>query len=516
MIIRDDSRLRHWLAASRTLARQPNADGRRALVAAGLPPPCVDVVSDSRRVRSGALFVAIVGMTTDGHRYLTQAQAAGAVAAIVERPDEALDLPQFVVEDSALALAEACRSFFDTAPVGLRYVGITGTNGKTTTTALAAHILNRAGLVSAAIGTNGVSHPRLETGHLAHTTPDAPKLHRLLARLIKLGSDVILIETSSHALVQGRVAAIDFEVGAFTNLSHEHLDYHHTMEDYAAAKARLFATLPARGRAVLNVDDPWSATMAEHSAAPLLACSSGGREAQVALVADSVVEGADGQRFTVRIDGADYPVELPLPGRFNIDNALIALGIAHALGVPAAEASAALADFPGSAGRMERLDEGWPCPIYLDFAHTAAALEAALRALMAAREPGGRLHLLLSVRGEREREKRAEMARVAARYADRIVVTLKDSGHEPAAQILADLEAGLGAARALEVELNRPRALRLLLAEAEPGDAVLILGLVSRDRMRVGDRDYAMDDIAACQLALTERALDLRLGTESG
>ncbi len=503
---RDIRQLHDWLRASRR--DDYRTDDFRL-------ERCSGIAADSRRVAPGMLFAAIRGLTVDGHRFLHEVARKGAAAALVEVPDSDLDLPQFVVPDTPAALGEACRIFYTTAPPGLRYVAVTGTNGKTTTTGLAAHMLGAAGLRVGSVSTNGIRHPLLESGHLDHTTPDNVSLHQLLARLIELGSDVILVETSSHALVQQRVAGIRFDVGAFTNLSHEHLDYHGTMEEYAAAKALLFAGLPAAGRAVLNRDDAAYSLMADAGQARILDCSLTDTDAAVSLVPDSRRVTADVQNFTVRVEEREFDIELALPGLYNIANCLTALGIVAALGADVEQAAAAASTFPGSEGRMERVWGPVPCRTYIDFAHTTAALEASLGALRETLVPGARLHVLLSVRGERERGKRADMGRVASELADRVVLTLKDTGNEPPRQILADTAAGFTGPAAVEIEPNRPRALRRLIMAARPGDVVMVLGLVGRDRMTVGDRLLLLDDAAALRLAGAEREMDLYLAAGS-
>ncbi|MDI9471132.1 MAG: UDP-N-acetylmuramoyl-L-alanyl-D-glutamate--2,6-diaminopimelate ligase [Bacillota bacterium] len=476
---------------------------------------CSGITADSRRVRPGMLFAAIRGLTVDGHRFLPEVARKGAAAALVEVLDPTLSLPQFVVPDTPAALGTACRTFYATAPQGLRYVAVTGTNGKTTTTRLAAHMLGALGLRVGSVSTNGISHPLLESGHLDHTTPDTVSLHQLLARLIELGSDIILIETSSHALVQQRVAGIRFDVGAFTNLSHEHLDYHGTMADYGAAKALLFAGLSPDARAVLNRDDAAYSQMAFVCEAPIHDCSLTDTDARIHLLPDTRRLTDDGQSFAVNIDGHTFSMELPLPGVYNIANCLVALGIVAALGEDIQKAAAAASSFPGAEGRMERIRGPVPCRCYIDFAHTTAALEASLGALRETLEPGGRLHVLLSVRGEREREKRADMGLVASRLADRVVLTLKDTGHEPPGQILADIAAGFTGPAAIEVEPNRPRALRRLVMAAGPDDVIMVLGLVGRDRLTLGDRRLLLDDAAALRLAGAELEMDRYLDAGS-
>lgn len=408
MTIRDPRQLYDWLQAS----RRDDYRGDEFRLAR-----CSGIAADSRRVEPGMLFAAIRGLTVDGHQFLPAVARQGAAAALVEVPDPALDLPQFVVPDTPAALGEACRTFYATATPGLRYVAVTGTNGKTTTTGLAAHMLGAAGLRVGSVSTNGVRHPRLTSGHLDHTTPDTVSLHQLLARLIELGSDVILVETSSHALVQQRVAGIDFDVAAFTNLSHEHLDYHGTMEEYGAAKALLFAGLGPDARAVLNRDDAAYGQMARAGKAPILDCSLTDTNAAVFLVPGSRRVTADVQHFAVQVEGRRLDIELALPGLYNIANCLTALGIVAALGADVEQAAAAASSFPGAGGRMERVWGPVPCRTYIDFAHTTAALEASLGALRETLAPGARLHVLLSVRGERERGKRADMGRVASELA---------------------------------------------------------------------------------------------------
>ncbi|NCC83218.1 MAG: UDP-N-acetylmuramoyl-L-alanyl-D-glutamate--2,6-diaminopimelate ligase [Clostridia bacterium] len=484
--------------------RLSEQDFRRSLDASLVSlPPCRQVSADSREVSAGCLFVAVRGLRTDGHRYLASALAQGACAAVVETEDPELPIPQLVVADTASLYPLLCAAFYHTQREDVRYIGITGTNGKTTTAQMVAWLLNQNKVRTAYIGTNGVSHPALQLPHLAHTTPEPAALHRLIRSLLDAGTDCLVMEVSSHALVQKRADGIPFSIAAFTNLSHEHLDYHGDMEAYASAKAMLFERLPAGGTAILNGQEPASALMASAGPAAQLWYSLEDETAD--LFADAVTTDDTGtQHFTLHYAGESHAGCLPLPGRYNVENALAALGVCLAQGVGIESLLAALASFPGSPGRMQFIDLGQPYKVVIDFAHTEQALHGLLQSLRPMVK--GRLVLLLSVRGDRERDKRSAMGKAAVEGADKVYVTLKDSGLESPQQILEDLTLELSPDQYTLVPI-RQEAIRRAVAEAEAGDVIAVMGLVNPESLQAGRLSYYQDDSAYLKACISERLL---------
>jgi UDP-N-acetylmuramoyl-L-alanyl-D-glutamate--2,6-diaminopimelate ligase len=414
------------------------------------------VVHDSRLVAPGALFCCLVGRTTDGHEHAPDAAARGAVALLVERPLD-VDVPQVVVADARAAMAPVAATLFGHPSRKMAVVGVTGTNGKTTVTHLLEAVLRAGGRTAAVIGTLSG----------ARTTPEAPELQAQLAGLASRGTTAVAMEVSSHALVQHRVDATWFEVVAFTNLSQDHLDYHGSMDEYFEAKSRLFD--PARARVgVINVDDPWGERLL---ASTRLAV----RPYSLADATDLVVA-RNGSTFLW--DGR--PVHLRLSGTFNVSNALAAAAIARELGVDAEAVAAGLGGLSTVPGRFERVDEGGPVAVVVDYAHTPDGLEHALSAArqMAVGPPGpaGRVVAVFGCGGDRDKAKRPAMGEVATRLADVAILTSDNPRSEDSLAIIDEVRAGVRRPEVLMVEPDRRAAIALAIAEAEPGDVVVIAG----------------------------------------
>jgi UDP-N-acetylmuramoyl-L-alanyl-D-glutamate--2,6-diaminopimelate ligase len=438
--------------------------------------PSVDVTGvthDSRQVRAGMLFCCVPGRVTDGHEHAPAAVAAGAVALLCERP---LDLAaaEVLVDDARAAMGPVAAAFHGHPSRSLEVVGVTGTNGKTTTTLLVQHILNQTGHPAAAIGTLGG----------VRTTPEATDLQALLARLRDEGTMAVAMEVSSHALALDRVRGTRFRVAVFTNLTQDHLDFHGTLEEYFAAKARLFE--PAyTDAAVVNADDPHGALLADAANVPTQTYS--------LRDVDDLAVGVHGS--TGRWRG--HALRVPLAGRFNVSNALAALTAAVALGVEPGDAVGALSSAPVVPGRFETIDTGRPFRVVVDFAHTPDGLEQALRA---AREitPDGRVIAVFGAGGDKDRAKRPLMGAAAARWSDVVIVTSDNPRHEDPAAIAAAIVAGAagaaGAAAEVRVELDRRAAIALALAEARPGDLVVVAGKGHETEQVIGTRVVPFDD----------------------
>jgi UDP-N-acetylmuramoyl-L-alanyl-D-glutamate--2,6-diaminopimelate ligase len=436
---------------------------------------------DSRRVEPGSLYFCVPGEHADGHDFAGSAVRAGAAALVVERSLD-LPVPQARVASARAAMAPAAARFFADPTAELRVIGITGTNGKTTTAFLVRHLLERAGVQTGLLGTvkrivGGAEEP------VERTTPEAIDLQATFRRMLEGGDRTCTMEVSSHALALERVRGVRFSVAAFTNLTQDHLDFHRDMEDYFLAKRRLFAGEgggPDPDRFIVNVDDSYgarlAAELAERGPDEFVAVSPGGR-ADAELRALDADFDASGSRFVIAAPEGRVEARLPLPGDFNIANALVAVAIARACGVGLRAAAEALADAPAVPGRLESVPAGQPFAVFVDYAHTPDSLRNVLEA--ARRLTAGRLIVVFGCGGDRDRGKRALMGEIGADLADLAVITSDNPRSEDPEAIIAEIVAGIGAAdrRAeVEVEPDRRAAIRLALEAAGEGDAVVIAG----------------------------------------
>ncbi len=463
------------------------------------------IAYDSRQVRPGHLFVAIPGTKVDGHDFVARALEAGAAAAIVGA-DRVAALPPgryLIAEDTREALAHAAAAFRDFPGRKLRAVGVTGTNGKTTTTHLIEAAMLACGWPAGVIGTLGARYTAgslITTVDLGFTTPQAPETQQLLAMMADAGVRGLAMEVSSHALDQHRAACIDFNVGVFTNLTRDHLDYHGSEDAYANAKARLFATLAPTAWAVVNADDPRSEQML--AAGPARRLTYGLRNAADLTLKDLMLGPAGSSGTLVTPDG-ERPFRLSLPGRFNVYNALAALGACRALDLDAELALDAIARVPGVPGRVERVTPpDHPFAVMVDYAHTPDGLENVLRAVRDFTR--GRVIAVFGCGGDRDRTKRPIMGRLAAELADLAIVTSDNPRSEDPLAIIAEIEAGMSGD--YEVMPDRAEAIRLAVCEARPGDTVLLAGKGHEPYQIIGDRRLAFDDREVAKLALRERA----------
>ena len=441
-----------------------------------LPKTIAAIAVDSRHVGRGDVFVAVRGERVDGHTYLEAVVASGASVLVVERPID-LDIPQVIVEDTRAAISQLADAFYDSPSTAMDVVGITGTNGKTTTTHLVRAIADAADRPCAIIGTLGGFYAG-RTWPLENTTPLALDLHRLLAEMRDAGAEIVAMEVSSHALALGRVDDVHFRAAALTNITRDHLDFHGTLARYISAKRHLFDLAPD---AVLNVDDPAGAAFAvELPGAVTYAI-----DTKATLRAHDLVLAGGGAQFEV----AGMRVELPLPGRFNVANALAAIGLARVLGIAGEAILDGLAAVRAVPGRMERI-AAFGIDAIVDYAHTPDALANVLRA---ARETTrGHLIVVFGCGGDRDAGKRAEMGRIAAGAADYVIVTSDNPRGEDPAKIAASVAADIVA----EVILDRRMAIRRAIADAHAGDTVVIAGkghetyqIVGNERLPFDDRD---------------------------
>ena len=454
---------------------------------------------DSRRVREGALFVCISGAHVDAHSFIPNAARAGARAILTER--ETVDVPDGItvlhVADLQEALDVIVPYFYDYPARAMRVIGITGTNGKTTTSYLVRAILRHAGKRVGLIGTIQVMMED-EVFPTANTTPDVIVMQQLLSEMRARGMDAVVMEVSSHALDQGRVAGIEFDTAVFTNLTQDHLDYHKTMENYARAKARLFEYVSAQGSkagktAVLNADDEASETMRAHTHCPVI---SYGVEHDADLMAKGVHLAQDGMELTLMYDGAQLAhLHIGLTGLFNVSNVLAATGAALAEHVSATDIAAALTVFTGVPGRFELVREGQPFSVIVDYAHTPDGMENVLRTARAV--TAGRIIAVFGCGGDRDRTKRPIMGRMAAELADIAILTSDNPRTEDPAAILDEVETGVLpviGAKPYEKLVDRRTAIFHAVGTARAGDTVVILGKGHENYQILKDKTIHFDD----------------------
>ncbi len=466
------------------------------------------VTHDSRQATPGSCFACIPGAVTDGHDHAPDAVAHGAVALLVERPLP-LPVPQARVASVRAVLGPVAAALFGHPSASMRVLGVTGTNGKTTTTYLLEAIARRAGDRVGVVGTVGVrlaGEPLSATGAGAgagadaiaggHTTPEASDLQALLARMRDAGADTVAMEVSSHALDQHRVDGTQFAAVCFTNLSREHLDYHGTLDAYFESKATLFtrARTPA---AAVNLDDARGVELARRAVADGLDVWSYSVDAAGAdLGAATVTFGARSTHATLvdRRSGAEANVELPLVGAFNLANALAAAATARAAGVPFDAVAAGLADPLVVPGRFERVDAGQPFAVLVDYAHTPDALGRVLDAARPLTGAGGRVVCVFGCGGDRDPGKRPFMGEAVAARADLAVLTSDNPRSEDPQAIADAVLPGLAGARDVQVELDRRRAIALALGAARPGDVVVVAGKGHETGQTAQGRTVPFDD----------------------
>jgi UDP-N-acetylmuramoyl-L-alanyl-D-glutamate--2,6-diaminopimelate ligase len=462
------------------------------------------VTADSRQVKPGALFVAVPGARSDGHDFASAAARAGAVAVLAERPVECAPATLLLVPSARRALALAAAAVHGHPAERLALCGVTGTKGKTTVTYLVEACAVAAGIPCGVIGTVSWRVPG-RTRPASHTTPDATEVQSLLAEMVEAGARLAILEVSSHALEQERVAGLSFRAAGFTNLGRDHLDFHPDLESYFQAKRRLFVErLAPAGVAVVNAADVHGARLAtELAAAGRTTWRLGVPGAEIA--ARDVRSGMDGTRAVLLTPRGEIAVRSPLVGAHNLENLQVAAGLALAVGIPPAAVSTGLSASRGAPGRLERID-GRGVAAFVDYAHTPDSLAAACAALRALSPR--RLIAVFGCGGDRDRGKRPLMGRAAGAAADLVVVTSDNPRTEDPAAILAAIvpgveDAGLrrlsldearAGARGFTVVEDRRAAIALALEAARPGDAVLIAGKGHEDYQIVGTERRPLDD----------------------
>lgn len=458
------------------------------------PPDVTGISADSRSVVPGNWYVAVRGSQADGHRFAASAVERGASAIVVEERLP-LAVPQVLVRDGRLAALALAKEWFGNPAAQLTLIGVTGTNGKTTTTALVRHLFNADG-TAGSIGTLGAfdgAGDAVPSTAGSLTTPGPVDLQATLAELVRRGTTHVAMETSSHSLDQGRLDGLTFAAGIFTNLTRDHLDYHSTMEAYLAAKLKLASLLGLNGVEVVNTDDPaWRALP------PGTRRVTFGVSPDADVRASSLLLGAAGTSFVLEGRFGSTEIDLPLLGDFNVSNALAAAAAALALGQPLRLVAERLNDAPQVPGRMELLSRT-PCAVLRDYAHTPDALERALRTLRPLTP--GRLIVVFGCGGDRDKGKRPIMGRLAAELADLPVVTSDNPRTEDPDQIIDDVERGMGSGPRLRIT-DRRKAILAAIDEAAAGDTILLAGKGHETYQVIGSEKHPFDERTIVQGAI--------------
>lgn len=473
-----------------------------------------DIVYDSRKVQPGSLFVCWKGAHYDGHMFAPDAVSKGAAVLLCERYMDTLsDTPQIVVPSTRVALGPLAAEFFGRPSEHLRLIGVTGTNGKTTTTYLIKGILEAAGIKTGLIGTiaNLLGTRELPAERTTPTTPEAPDIQRMLAQMVAEECGACTMEVSSHALSLHRTQGSRFSVGVFTNLTLDHLDYHATFEEYRNTKSLLFQQVTEA--AVVNADDPNCPYFAEAASAPVLTYGIETKGADITAT-DIQVE-PTGVSYAVHTPSGSADIQLALTGMFNVYNSLSAIAVGHHYGVPLSQIARGLAHVQVP-GRFERVSSEHPFAVIIDYAHTPDGLENVLRT--ARKITNGRVIVVFGAGGDRDRSKRPLMGKVAAHLADYVVVTSDNPRSEDPVTICHDVEAGIreaGLSHHSHVSIvNRTDAIRHAIELAQPGDLVLIAGKGHETYQEIGGVKSHFDDREEARTALEERFGDAAAQTQ--
>jgi UDP-N-acetylmuramoyl-L-alanyl-D-glutamate--2,6-diaminopimelate ligase len=466
------------------------------------------VAYDSRTVRQGDLFVAVAGLHVDGHAHASEAAARGAAVGLERAVPLPHGTPWLRLHDTRRALGELAATLHGRPARRLLMVGVTGTDGKTTVTHIAAHLLESAGVRAGYLSTVGLrTGPEADDNTSGLSTMAAPEIQAALASVVAGGMAAAVVEVTSHALLQGRVSACDFDVAAVTNVGRDHLDYHGSWEDYLRAKAliiELCAGAAPKGpakTAVLNRDDASYHRLRAYPIQRRLDYAIGGR---ADLTAHDVVGEAQGSRFFLEHLGERREVHLRLPAPFNVSNALCAAAIGASLGLPLERLAAGLSSFPGVRGRLERVDLGQAFAVYVDYAHSAGSLASVLGALRP--QTAGRLLAVFGATARADHD-RPGMGQAATTGSDWFVITTDDPVQEDPTEIVRQVESGIAdrvRGRDYEVEPDRRRAIRLALSRARPGDTVLLAGKGHERAMILAEGPQPWDERGEAEAALRE------------
>lgn len=468
-----------------------------------------DITADSRAVKLNSLFIALDGATVDGHNYIDKAVAAGAVAVIVSKPVTVPDdVCVITVSDTRQAMMVCVPYFFDYPANRMRMVGVTGTNGKTTTTHMIRHILKAQGHKVGVIGTVHIMIG--DTSYPIHnTTPDVVDLQHILHQMVQENVEYCVMEVSSHALALGRVSGVEFDTAVFTNLTQDHLDFHKTFENYLAAKCKLFEQVSASDQvkdnkgAVINIDDSYGHRVMEKTTAPTITYSILGKGT---LNASDVHMSTKNSQYTVNYKGESYPVSMNTTGLFNVYNTLAAIGACLQEGISMEAIDTALKTFSSVPGRFELIEEGQDFAVVVDYAHTPDGLQNILETAKAIKE--NRIIIVFGCGGDRDATKRPIMGRIAAEYGDKIYVTSDNPRTEDPVQIVKDVEVGVKEAlrdgTSYEVIVDRREAINHAIHDAKAGDIVIIAGKGHENYQILKNETIHFDDREEARKALKE------------
>ncbi len=471
-------------------------------------PEITSLAYDSRAVKAGALFFALPGAKANGEEFVAQAVENGAAAVVAESDLSGCPVPVVRVEDARAAMGDIAAAFYEHPDRTMKCVGITGTNGKTTTAFLLKHLFDaaslRAGLIGTVkyiVGSEEIPAPR--------TTPESIDIQSLLDQMRDVGTRAVAMEVSSHAVVQKRVRGVAFDAAVFTNLTQDHLDFHRTMDAYFDAKARLFENVAAqaekKGRAIVNADDRYGHLLIERIPARMRIVTFG-RGVGADFRASAIRFDATGTVFTLEAKRKSFLVRMPLIGLFNVYNALAALAAATTCGVGLRESIAALASAPQVPGRLQRVSARKNYPVFVDYAHTDDALRNVLRTLRELNPV--RLITVFGCGGDRDRSKRPLMAAASEELSDWTILTSDNPRRENPEDILGDVEAGMKR-RDFEIIPDRETAIRHAISMAHPGDIVLVAGKGHENYQEFGDRRIPFDDVEIAERAVSEKKSDI-------
>ncbi|MCT8139027.1 UDP-N-acetylmuramoyl-L-alanyl-D-glutamate--2,6-diaminopimelate ligase [Anaerobacillus sp. CMMVII] len=466
-------------------------------------PTITSIEMDSRQVKDGSLFICVEGYTVDGHDYAVQAVENGAVAIISQKPLN-VDIPVVLVKDTKRAMAIVANFFYDHPTTKLSLIGVTGTNGKTTTTHLIEKILNDTNKKTGLIGTMYMKIAD-ETFDTKNTTPESLSLQQIFAEMVDRRVDTAIMEVSSHALHLGRVRGCDFNIAVFTNLTQDHLDYHETMEAYRNAKGLLFAQLGNTYSnqklkiAVLNGDDPASLEYEKMTSAQVVTY---GIDRECDVKATNIQITAQGTSFEVIAFGERTSVQLKMIGKFSVYNALAAMTVGLVENVPLSAIIDSLEEVEGVSGRFEPVDAGQSFTVIVDYAHTPDSLENVLNTVREFAK--GEIHVVVGCGGDRDKTKRPLMAKIASELSDFVILTSDNPRSENPEQIIADMECGLTDASDHTSLVDRKQAIQFAIKQAKEHDVIVIAGKGHETYQIIGKETSFFDDRIVAREAIKE------------
>ena len=478
-----------------------------------LPETIKGVSQDSRRIEQGYLFIARKGKDVDGLEFVPQAKKSGAVLLVTDcTPSASITLPWIRVGQIREAVVDLSKCIYDNPSTKLNLVGITGTNGKTSSTYLLKSIFEQAGIKTGLIGTSGYKTGKRNI-ESSLTTPDIDQISSLLAEMYENGCEDVVMEVSSHALSQGRTKGLTFKAAAFTNLSQDHLDFHSNMKEYAEAKSRLFEMLPTDGIAVINVDDPWSHYMSDRSKAELIAYANLRSDCDLAYKTE--VLSLKGGRFILKWKEREFLVKTNLTGDYQGANIALAAGISLSMGLSPEDVIMGVQNLQSVPGRLEIIDRGQPFSVFVDYAHTPHALKSALGTIRSLNK--GNLILVFGCGGDRDRNKRPLMGWEAVNNADTVIVTNDNPRTENPEEIVSHIISKLKAKeiRKVTVELDRRLAIEKAVDSAEPEDVVVVAGkgaetyqLIGKEKLHFDDRVVAGETLERLGWMINQKRLN--------